>query len=248
MKTTSVMLQTLCVPCACRCRYCLLSWDGRAIGADWERSKHAAAAFDTWIRENRPELRFHFAFGYSMEHPALPDALDFLREIGSVGATGMESRFFENTVAELCCLSGEKSDIFVRRAMQNSKALSSDVSAAFDPNYPSVMEKNNSCYFGKGLVFNKYTGARGKSGSNDANAEYIAYLRSVIEKEGITFQTSELGKVDEGGGGTIAYILANLGMEVIDFGVAVLNMHAPFEVTSKADIYEAYRAYRAFLK
>jgi len=126
--------------------------------------------------------------------------------------------------------------------------LSSDVSAAFDPNYPDVMERNNCAYLGKGPVFNKYTGARGKSGSNDANAEYIGWLRGVMDREGIFYQTSELGKVDEGGGGTIAYILANLGMEVIDFGVAVLNMHAPWEITSKADVYETYLAYRTFLK
>lgn len=169
-------------------------------------------------------------------------------EIGSVGATGAHSRFFEDSVVFLMDACGGYSETAVRKCFKNTQVLSSDVSAAFDPNYPEVMEKNNSCYLGYGPVFNKYTGARGKSGSNDANAEYIAYLRSKIEKENIIFQTSELGKVDEGGGGTIAYILARLGMEVIDFGVAVLNMHAPFEVTSKADIYEAYRAYVAFLK
>lgn len=169
-------------------------------------------------------------------------------EIGSVGATGMESRFFENTVAELCYLTGEKADIFVRRAMQNSKALSSDVSAAFDPNYPSVMEKNNACYFGKGLVYNKYTGARGKSGSNDASAEFCAEIRKIMDKNNVSFQTAELGKVDQGGGGTIAYILGNYTMDVIDSGVAVLNMHAPWEIISKVDLYEAYLGYRAFLK
>lgn len=169
-------------------------------------------------------------------------------EIGSVGATGMQSRFFENAVAELVNCTGEYSELKVRRALQNSCMLSSDVSAAFDPNYPSVMEKNNSAYFGKGLTFNKYTGARGKSGSNDANAEYIARLRRVLDEADVCYQTAELGKVDQGGGGTIAYILANYGMEVIDSGVAVQNMHAPYEVASKADIYEAYKGYLAFLR
>lgn len=169
-------------------------------------------------------------------------------EIGSVGATGMQSRFFENAVAEVINCVGEYSELKVRRALQNSCMLSSDVSAAFDPNYPDVMEKNNSAYFGRGLTFNKYTGARGKSGSNDANAEYIARIRQVLDRAEVSYQTAELGKVDQGGGGTIAYILANYGMEVIDSGVAVQNMHAPFEVVSKVDIYEAFRGYSAFLK
>lgn len=169
-------------------------------------------------------------------------------EIGSVGATGMHSRFFEDAVAEILNLQGKYSEIAVRRAMRNSKVLSSDVSAAFDPNYPEVMEKRNAAYFGKGLVFNKYTGARGKSGSNDANAEYMAEIRRILEKNNVAFQTSELGKVDQGGGGTIAYILANYGMQVIDSGVAVLNMHAPWEIISKVDLYEAYLGYEAFLK
>ena len=169
-------------------------------------------------------------------------------EIGSVGATGMHSRFFENTVAEIMNCTGEYSELALRRALRNSKMLSSDVSAAFDPNYPSVMEKNNSAYFGKGLTFNKYTGSRGKSGSNDANAEYMAEIRKVLDENGISWQTSELGKVDQGGGGTIAYILANYGMDVIDSGVAVLNMHAPWEIVSKVDVYEAYRGYVAFLE
>ena len=168
-------------------------------------------------------------------------------EIGSVGATGMHSRFFENTVAEVMNARGDYSDIKVRRALANSKMLSSDVSAAYDPMFESVFEKKNTAYFGRGLVFNKYTGSRGKSGSNDANAEYVAYLRNVLDKHGVGFQTAELGRVDVGGGGTIAYILANYGMEVIDSGVAVLSMHAPWEVTSKADVYEAYRGYKAFL-
>ncbi|MFD3156208.1 aminopeptidase [Haloimpatiens sp. FM7330] len=168
-------------------------------------------------------------------------------EIGSVGATGMHSKFFENTVAEVINLVGDYSELKVRRSLKNSKMLSSDVSAAFDPNYPDVMEKKNSAYFGKGIVFNKYTGARGKGGCNDANPEFIAQLRSIMEKHNVSWQTAELGKVDQGGGGTIAYILAEYNMEVIDSGIALHNMHAPWEVASKADIYEAERAYYAFL-
>ena len=145
-------------------------------------------------------------------------------------------------------LAGCYSELALRRALKNSKVLSSDVSAAFDPNFPSVMEKKNCAYFGKGLVFNKYTGSRGKGNSNDANPEYFAKLRNIMDNNDITFQTSELGKVDQGGGGTIAYILANYGMEVIDSGVAVLNMHAPWEIISKVDLYEAYKGYVAFLK
>ncbi len=167
-------------------------------------------------------------------------------EIGSVGATGMQSRFFENCVAELAERLGQYSELVVRRALQNSHMLSSDVSAAFDPNYPSVSEKKNTAYFGKGLVFNKYTGSRGKSGSNDANPEYIATLRRILDDAKVSYQTSELGKVDQGGGGTIAYIMGNYGMNVIDSGVAVQNMHAPWEVTSKVDIYESYLGYLAF--
>jgi aspartyl aminopeptidase len=169
-------------------------------------------------------------------------------EIGSVGATGMQSRFFENTVAEIMNLCGDYNDIKLRRALRNSKMLSSDVSAAYDPNFPSVMEKRNTAYFGKGIVFNKYTGSRGKSGSNDANPEYIAQIREILDKNNVTWQTAELGKVDQGGGGTIAYILAEYGMEVIDCGIALHNMHAPWEVASKADIYEAAKGYEAFLK
>ena len=169
-------------------------------------------------------------------------------EIGSVGATGMHSRFFENVVAELIALTGEPSELKVRRALQNSKMLSSDVSAAYDPMYAEAFEKRSSAFFGKGLVFNKFTGSRGKSGSNDANAEYLAQIRRVMEEGEVAFQFAELGKVDEGGGGTIAYIMANYGMEVIDSGVAVLSMHAPWEVTSKADVYEAYKGYKAFLQ
>lgn len=169
-------------------------------------------------------------------------------EIGSVGATGMHSRFFENVVAEVINLMEDYNDLKLRRALANSKMLSSDVSAAFDPNYPSVMEKRNAAYFGKGVVFNKYTGSRGKSGSNDANAEYMSEIRHMMGKHNVSWQTAELGKVDEGGGGTIAYILAQYGMDVIDCGVAVQNMHAPWEVVSKADVYETMRAYRAFLQ
>ena len=169
-------------------------------------------------------------------------------EIGSVGATGMQSRFFENTVAELMSLAGQYTDLGVRRAIANSRMLSSDVSAAFDPNFAGVFEKKNSAYFGRGLVFNKYTGAHGKSGSNDASAEYMAAVRRVMDDNGVFWQTAELGKVDQGGGGTIAYIMANYGMEVIDSGIAILSMHAPWEIGSKADIYEGYKGYMAFLK
>ena len=168
-------------------------------------------------------------------------------EIGSVGATGMHSRFFENTVAELIALENGESDLKVRRTLQNSFMLSSDVSAAYDPMYAENFEKRSSAFFGKGLVFNKFTGARGKSGSNDANAEYLAQIRQAMDAENVGYQFAELGKVDAGGGGTIAYIMANYGMSVIDSGVAVLSMHAPWEVTSKADVYEAYRGYKAFL-
>ena len=168
-------------------------------------------------------------------------------EIGSVGATGMQSLFFENIVAELLDRMGEYSELKLRRVLANSRMLSSDVSAAFDPMYENVFEKKNAAYFGKGLVFNKYTGSRGKSGSNDANPEYIAHLRNILSRNNVAYQTAELGKVDIGGGGTIAYILAKYGMEVIDSGVAVLSMHAPWEVTSKADVYEAYRGYKVFL-
>ena len=168
-------------------------------------------------------------------------------EIGSVGATGMQSRFFENTTAEVMYAAGQYSELLLRRALKNSMMLSSDVSAAFDPNYPEVMEKKNSAYLVHGITFNKYTGSRGKGGSNDANPDYIAKLRKIMDDNQVSFQTAELGKVDQGGGGTIAYILANYNMEVIDCGVAVLNMHAPWEIASKVDIYEAYRGYCAFL-
>ena len=169
-------------------------------------------------------------------------------EIGSVGATGMQSRFFENTVAELMNAAGEYNELRLRRCLASSRMLSSDVSAAFDPLYAEVFERRNAAYLGRGLVFNKFTGARGKSGSNDANAEYLGWIRGVMDEAGVAWQTAELGKVDVGGGGTIAYISALYGMNVVDSGVAVLNMHAPLEVVSKADVYEAKKGYLAFLK
>lgn len=169
-------------------------------------------------------------------------------EIGSVGATGMNSMYFENAVAELCALRGEGDALNLRRCLRNSRMLSSDVSAGFDPLYPSAFEKKNAARLGHGLCFNKFTGSRGKSGSNDANAEYIAQVRRIMDDAGVAYQFAELGKVDVGGGGTIAYCCARYGMNVIDAGVAVLSMHAPNEIISKADLYEAYKGYRAFLK
>ena len=168
-------------------------------------------------------------------------------EIGSVGATGMQSRFFENTLAELMEAMGEKGELRLRRALANSKMLSSDVSSGFDPLYASAFDKKNVAYLGGGMVFNKFTGSRGKSGSNDANAEYIAELRAMMDKHKVRFQTAELGKVDLGGGGTIAYIMSLYGMQVIDCGVPVLSMHAPWEVTSIVDLYEVTKGYKAFL-
>lgn len=169
-------------------------------------------------------------------------------EIGSVGATGMQSRFFENTVAELLNLFDDYSEIKLKRCLANSRMLSSDVNAAFDALYAEAFQKNSSSFMGKGVVFNKFTGRGGKSGSNDANAEYLAALRNIMDDNNVNYQMAELGKVDIGGGGTIAYIMALYGMEVIDSGVAVLSMHAPWEVTNKADVYEAYKCYKAFLK
>jgi aspartyl aminopeptidase len=169
-------------------------------------------------------------------------------EIGSNGATGMHSRFFENVVAEVMELMGEYSELKLRRCLANSKMLSSDVTAAFDPIYPSVLERKNTAYMGKGIVITKYTGSRGKYSCNDANAEFLGYLRDLFNKHNIIWQTGELGKVDQGGGGTIAYILAEYGMEVVDCGVALLSMHAPWEIASKADIYETYKAYKVFLQ
>ena len=169
-------------------------------------------------------------------------------EIGSVGATGMESRFFENCVAELLAAMGCGGELSLRRTLGRCLMLSADVSAGYDPAYADVFEKKNSAYLGRGIVLNKFTGARGKSGANDANAEYVARIRRIFDENDVAFQTAELGKVDVGGGGTISYIAALYGMEVIDCGVAVLSMHAPWEVVSKADLYEAYKAYRAFLR
>lgn len=169
-------------------------------------------------------------------------------EIGSVGATGMQSKFFENAVAEVMNLLGEYSELNVRRCLAKSCMLSSDVSSAYDPAFASAFDRKNVAYLGKGMVLNKFTGSRGKSGSNDANAEYLAHIRKIYEDADINFQTAELGRVDLGGGGTIAYILALYGMNVIDSGVAVMNMHAPWEATSKADVYETYRGYRAFVE
>ena len=168
-------------------------------------------------------------------------------EVGSIGATGAQSNFFENVIAEIINLQENYNDLLLRRCLSNSNMLSSDVSAGVDPLYVGVNELKNSAYLGKGIVFNKYTGARGKSGCNDASAEYVAKLRKIMDENDINYQTAELGKVDQGGGGTIAYILANLNMNVIDAGISVLNMHAPMEVVSKVDVYEAYKAYIAFL-
>ncbi len=169
-------------------------------------------------------------------------------EIGSVGATGMQSKFFEYAVAEVMNCCGQYTELGLKRALRNSQMLSSDVSAAYDPNYAKVNEKKNCAYFGRGMVFNKYTGSRGKSGSNDTNAEFMAEMRRIMDDADVAFQTAELGRVDLGGGGTIAYILANYGMNVIDSGIAVQNMHAPHEVISKADLYETLKGYEAFLK
>ena len=169
-------------------------------------------------------------------------------EIGSVGATGAHSLFFENTVAEMLLKMGIDSFVQTRLTMSRSKMLSSDVSAGVDPLFVSVNDKKNAAYLGNGIVFNKYTGSRGKSGSNDASAEYVAQVRTVIDNANIHYQTAELGRVDQGGGGTIAYILGNYNMDVIDAGIAVLNMHAPMEIVSKVDVYETYQAYKAFLK
>ena len=181
----------------------------------------------------------------SVEYTAVALCVD-KEEVGSQGNTGMQSRFFENAVAELIALEGEYCELKVRRAMANTKVLSADVAAGYDPNFPEAYEKRNSAYMGKGLVLSKYTGVRGKSGCNDANAEFMAEVRRIFNQADVVWQTAELGKVDQGGGGTIAYILANYGAEVIDCGVAVLNMHAPNEIVSKVDIYEMYKGYKAF--
>lgn len=181
----------------------------------------------------------------SVEYTAVALCVD-KEEVGSQGNTGMHSKFFENTVSELIALEGNYCELKVKRAMANSKVLSADVAAGYDPNFPDAYEKRNSAYLGRGVVISKYTGARGKSGCNDANAEFTAEIRRVFNKADVVWQTAELGKVDQGGGGTIAYILANYGAEVIDCGVGVLNMHAPYEIVSKVDIYEMYKGYKAF--
>ncbi len=168
-------------------------------------------------------------------------------EVGSIGATGAQSKWFENTIAELIALSTDYCELKVRHALENTKMLSSDVSAGFDPLYAQVNDAKNSAYLGKGICFNKYTGSRGKSGANDAMPEYFAEIRNILDENNVYYQTSELGKVDQGGGGTIAYILGNYNMYVIDAGIAVLNMHSPMEIVSKADVYEAYIAYKTFL-
>ena len=168
-------------------------------------------------------------------------------EIGSVGATGMQARYMENAVAEIAALTGNGGELTVRRALMNSRMLSCDVSAGFDPLYASAFEKKNAAFLGRGVCYNKFTGSRGKSGSNDANAEFIGRVRKIMDDNNVCWQTAELGRVDLGGGGTIAYICALYGMEVIDSGVAVLNMHAPMEIISKADLYEAVKAYKAFM-
>ncbi|WP_304427279.1 aminopeptidase [uncultured Adlercreutzia sp.] len=193
-------------------------------------------------------LRAQLALGDDVPARTAVCVLVDKEEIGSVGATGMGSLFFENTIAEIMELAGEGGTLPLRRALSRSRMLSSDVSAGFDPAYASVFEAKNSAFLGRGLVFNKYTGARGKSGSNDASAEYVAQVRRIMDDADVSFQTAELGRVDAGGGGTIAYIPAKYGMDVIDSGVPVLSMHSPWEVTSKADIYEARRGYEAFLR
>ena len=187
-----------------------------------------------------------------MKLPAVPEytcccLLADKEEIGSVGATGMRAHYFENAVAELLALTGKESDLTLRRALANSRMLSCDVSAGFDPLFASAFEKKNAAFLGRGVCYNKFTGSRGKSGSNDANAEYLGRLRKIMDDHNVSWQTAELGKVDLGGGGTIAYICALYGMEVVDSGVAVLSMHAPEEIISKADLYEAIQAYAAFM-
>ena len=194
-----------------------------------------------------PSLCAQLALNKTPKHTALTILVD-KEEIGSVGSTGMTSRFFENVVAEILSLAGYgEGSLALRRCLANSRMLSSDVSAGFDPSFASAFESKNAAYLGRGLAFNKFTGSRGKSGSNDADAEYVALIRKVMDEHNVNWQTAELGKVDLGGGGTIAYILAKYGMQVIDCGVPVLSMHAPWEAISKADLYEAYRGYKAFL-
>jgi aspartyl aminopeptidase len=169
-------------------------------------------------------------------------------EVGSIGNTGMHSEFFNNMVGEMILLQGNSDMLSLKRALANSSMLSSDVAAGVDPTYPQVTELQNAAVMGQGVVMVKYTGSRGKSGANDASAEYIGKIRKIFNESNIMWQTAELGKVDQGGGGTIAYIMANLNMDVVDLGVPVLSMHAPFELVSKTDVYMTYKAYKAFYK
>lgn len=218
---------------------------GRARDVGFDRSMIAAYGHD-----DRVCAYAALSAIMKMESPEKTAVALFVdkEEIGSVGNTGMESRFFENAVAELICLEGDYSEIKLKRAFARSKAISADVTAGFDPNFPEVMDKMNSAYIGRGLVISKYTGSRGKSGCNDANAEFVALLRRIFNENSVVWQTGELGKVDQGGGGTIAYILANYGAEVVDCGVALFGMHAPYELASKVDAYMASKGYEAFLK
>ena len=219
---------------------------GKARDVGFDRSMIAAYGHDDRVCAY-PSLRAVLDFE-GVPTYTLCAVLTDKEEIGSVGATGMNSRFFENVVAEFADLVGAKGDLALRRVLANSRMLSSDVSAGFDPNFASAFEKKNAAFLGRGLCFNKYTGSRGKSGSNDANAEYMAQIRRMLDDADVAFQTCELGRVDLGGGGTIAYMCAKYGMNVIDAGVAVLSMHAPYEVIDKVDLYEAYRGYCAFLR
>ena len=219
---------------------------GKARDVGFDRSMIAAYGHDDRVCAY-PSLRAVLDFE-GVPTYTLCAVLTDKEEIGSVGATGMNSRFFENVVAEFADLVGAKGDLALRRVLANSRMLSSDVSAGFDPNFASAFEKKNAAFLGRGLCFNKYTGSRGKSGSNDANAEYMAQIRRMLDDADVAFQTCELGRVDLGGGGTIAYMCAKYGMNVIDAGVAVLSMHAPYEVIAKVDLYEAYRGYCTFLR
>ena len=219
---------------------------GKARDVGFDRSMIAAYGHDDRVCAY-PSLQALLDFEGTPRY-ALGCILTDKEEIGSVGATGMDSMFFENIVAEVYALTATYSELGLRRALKNSRMLSSDVSAGFDPNFASAFEKKNAAYLGRGICFNKYTGARGKSSSSDANAEYVAEVRRIMDDAGVAFQTAELGRVDLGGGGTIAFTCARYGMNVIDAGVAVLSMHAPYEVISKADLFEAYKGYIAFLQ
>ena len=223
---------------------CIMQLSG--LLAPGRSPKHPAVELDLF--PTLPETELAALFALEVPTKTAVCILADKEEIGSVGATGMQSHFFENAVAEVMNVTGEYSELNVRRCLAHSCMLSSDVSSAFDPSYAASFDKKNVAFLGGGMVFNKFTGSRGKSSSNDANAEYLAHIRAIFEKEKVNFQTAELGKVDLGGGGTIAYILALYGMNVIDSGVAVMNMHAPWEATSKADVYETKRGYVAFLE